>query len=695
MNLRYRQISWRRFLLCAAAFWVPVMYASLSASTAFAVVFGDSVAQWSATGTQGENNWFYGYYDARADVTTGNGVYDAGDVIPFLNDGSNVVSVDPTIGGWKTHPNHWNGSAWDLLNQGAPGANHGPWTEMGSGGGHPAANAQLDPEVHWLVRRWESTTAGAVHIHGSHDTPAPCGDGTSRRIFHNGVPIHSGVSQGAPVTYNVGRTIAVGDTIDFIIDPNGSAAATDINLVNDGCDSTSFSMIIDDTPVPPPPPPPPMALADSNDDWSTTGTLGERNWFNGYYNLTGDPDGTFSAGDFQPFANDGTNSIGPDGANHWDGTGFRLYRSTGPDTGPWTSLYRLDTHPNGTNSLPPREVPGAIQEEHWTIRRWEADVSTTTPVAIKWSVEKQNIGGDGTEGRLFINGVQVDSMPVDGAGPGINRTYYANINPFDVIDLALTPVSPGNNRGDGADGSRSRLRIENNPPPGPLFNPPLVPHADSAAQFSGNQGQDNWFYGYYDRTADLGAGGDGAYQAVTEFTPFEGGDGGGPWGDEQHWTGSAWDINPDGASTGNPPWTYIDAFQMHPNDNNPGPEHHAIKRWVSDVTGDYVLDGYFNNGSTGGDGTTGRILLNGTEIFAQVTDGTTGYFQLMVDLNEGDFIDFLVDTVNPADDGSDGTFFRAKIYAPEAFVPIPEPSTYVLAGIGLLLAGWLARRKGG
>ena len=70
-------------------------------------MLADSVAEFS--GTQGQDDWTYGYYDVRDDVENGNGSYDPGDMIPFLNDGSGVVSADPAIGGWKTSPNHWNG----------------------------------------------------------------------------------------------------------------------------------------------------------------------------------------------------------------------------------------------------------------------------------------------------------------------------------------------------------------------------------------------------------------------------------------------------------------------------------------------------------------------------------------------------------------------------------------------------------
>jgi hypothetical protein len=101
-------------------------------------------------------------------------------------------------------------------------------------------------------------------------------------------------------------------------------------------------------------------FADSFDDWSVTGTQGEKNWFNGYYNKTRDANGTYQAGDFIPF----TNSAGPAGGavspsgNHWTGTQWDL---TTAASGPWTELGRDNTHPNGTNSAP--------GEEEWTIRR--------------------------------------------------------------------------------------------------------------------------------------------------------------------------------------------------------------------------------------------------------------------------------------------------------------------------------------
>src|SRR5262245_26493782 len=49
----------------------------------FAVTLADSVDDWSASGLQGENGWFNGYYDLTTDT---DGVYDPGDFIEFVND---------------------------------------------------------------------------------------------------------------------------------------------------------------------------------------------------------------------------------------------------------------------------------------------------------------------------------------------------------------------------------------------------------------------------------------------------------------------------------------------------------------------------------------------------------------------------------------------------------------------------------
>ena len=43
-------------------------------------------------------------------------------------------------------------------------------------------------------------------------------------------------------------------------------------------------------------------VADSLDDWSVTGTQGEKNWYNGYYNRTQDVGGVYQVADFIQFS---------------------------------------------------------------------------------------------------------------------------------------------------------------------------------------------------------------------------------------------------------------------------------------------------------------------------------------------------------------------------------------------------------
>src|SRR5687767_8114454 len=88
-------------------------------------------------------------------------------------------------------------------------------------------------------------------------------------------------------------------------------------------------------------------FADSQDDWSTTGSQGQKGWHNGYYNRSLDGDQTYQTGNFTPFS-----------PAHWTGTQFDLNTAA---AGPWTEIGRENTHPNGTNSAP--------GEEHWTVRR--------------------------------------------------------------------------------------------------------------------------------------------------------------------------------------------------------------------------------------------------------------------------------------------------------------------------------------
>lgn len=364
---------------------------------------------------------------------------------------------------------------------------------------------------------------------------------------------------------------------------------------------------------------PAAEVADSFNDWSFDGTQGENSWFNGYYNLTQDTNGTYDVDDFIPFLNDGSGLVEPDGLNHWNGNMWVLYRDTSPNTGPWTRILQEGGHPNGTNSAAPPSVPGSVPEEHWSVRRWVADsVAEPMELALTWHLRATNLnGGGGTGGRLFLNGTELDSAIIGGTdGTGVTRTVVATINPNDIVDLALTPENLDGSRSDGSDGSAFRLTIDTELPPPPP-PPPPPPIADSVAEFSGTQGQDNWFYGYYNLRDDV-ENGNGVYDPG-DFIPFLN-DGSntvsndpafGAWKDSpNHWDGGKWDLLNNAAPVSHGPWTEITATGGHPAANAQGDEevHWNIRRWESEVNGEVRIRGTVSNGSANGDGTVGRIF---------------------------------------------------------------------------------------
>ncbi len=451
-------------------------------------------------------------------------------------------------------------------------------------------------------------------------------------------------------------------------------------------------------------------LADSFDDWSPQGVQGENNWFHGWYNLTDDQnngDGIYESDDVNEFINEfgpGGGPQTPDG-NHWSGSIWRLFDAGAP--GPWTQIGREATHPNGTNSAP--------GEEHWTIRRWVSD-RDIEGAAIVWEMAKTNPAGSGVTGKLFLNGEELDSAAIAGNDSvGVRRTIEVDLSNGDVVELALTPVGLNGDTGDGADGSRNRLTILDQPPDSDgdgtpdtrdncvsianagqedadddgvgdaCDNCPAIANADQSNSdgdtkgdvcddeiadssrdwsIDGTQGENNWFYGFYDRTDDENFG-DGIYEA-DEFIEFLN-DGSGVvtadavfWRDSlNHWNGSAWDLT----SAGAPPWTFMGRVSTHPNDNNPEAEHWTIRRWVSDA--DYeniVLRWHLAKTNLNcGNGVSGKLFVNGEEVDSGAVDfdDNVGITQFVVtDLQTGDVVDLAhlpqgPDGVNA--DGCDGS----------------------------------------
>ena len=188
---------------------------------------------------------------------------------------------------------------------------------------------------------------------------------------------------------------------------------------------------------------------------------GENGWFNGYRSLgefpEEEPVDYDPASDFIPFAED-------DGWT-WNGTAW----DWGDGNVPWTTINATGGHPNGTNN----------GNEEWAIRRWVAEeLPDPTPLAIIYHLRATNTNGTGTSVQLHINGELQDILSVAGNdAEGETRTFYANVNPGDFIDLALTPVGPEEDRSDGSDGSAYELRVDTAIPDSPTQpdGTPFVP----------------------------------------------------------------------------------------------------------------------------------------------------------------------------------------------------------------------------
>ncbi len=181
--------------------------------------------------------------------------------------------------------------------------------------------------------------------------------------------------------------------------------------------------------------------------------------------------------------------------------------------------------------------------------------------------------------------------------------------------------------------------------------------ANSVSDFSDTQGSNNWYYGYYNKTAD----GDATYQA-SDFLAFP--REAGAWSTTNYWTGTIWDW-----FAGNPPWTEISATGGHPNGANNVNEHWAIRRWASEVTGNLVVHFRLAKSNlASGNGVTGRIFHNGAQIFSRTiafNDGGTLTNDVSIPgVVMGDFIDIALDstgTDGSANDAADGSIFTAVI----------------------------------
>ncbi len=605
-------------------------------------ILAHSIRDWSTTGTQGHHGWYYGYYNHSADPDQ---VYAPGDFIPWTS-------------------TYWNGGGWDL-DRGAGGA---PWTEQFQENAHP--NGTNNGEEHWVIRRWVSTHAGQCSIwwalRKTNTQGGMPGGGTSCILFINGVETDRGAvdgNDGVGFIRALPVTLAVGDRVDLALTPVGPSGDP-----SDGADGSAFGFYVktsisglpdtdgdgipdyrDNCPRVPNPgqedadgdgvgdacdnclgvPNPdqidrdydgigdacdPVWIADSYNDWSVDGIQGEKGWYNGYYNLTQDlmfDNGVYDVEDFIEFDSD-----------MWLGTRWRIQ----PDwsVGPWTLIERGVVHPNGSNSA---------GEVHWAIRRW---ISTYNGrAAIRWHMRKENPSGEGVTGILFLNGVELDRQVFAARDQvGIRRSIAVTLKVGDIIDLAITPDGICGNTFDYSDGSFSILSVTADTS-GVGGSVELL--ADSSLDFSGVQGHNGWYYGYYDQRDDV-ENGNAVYDAE-DFIQF----------DDSVWNGRAWDLV-DNPAIGRGPWVELTCPGGHPSGNGQGDDsvHWAVRRWESMIAGEVEIDCFFFRQDSGiGDGAVGRVFLNGVQLASRFSLGTANHFTLKAKVAVGDVLDFAIDADGP------------------------------------------------
>ena len=191
---------------CRLAFSAASLLSIVLTSGAYQIF--DSAEEFS--GTQSQDNWYYGYYDGNS-------------AFPFSSSDFEEMPVFTNNATWIIHR----------------GDRSGYWTSLSANGGHPngpVGNYYQGTE-HWPVRRWVAEIDGTILIEGNlRKSSSRYGDGIIGHILLNDDVVFSQRIYGNDLTgvdYSIQVDVNVGDTIDFAIQP----------VSNDQYDSTYFTAI--------------------------------------------------------------------------------------------------------------------------------------------------------------------------------------------------------------------------------------------------------------------------------------------------------------------------------------------------------------------------------------------------------------------------------------------------------------------
>ena len=298
---------------------------------------------------------------------------------------------------------------------------------------------------------------------------------------------------------------------------------------------------------------------------------------------------------------------------------------------------------------------------------------------------KADTDGDGLTDKVetgtgvFVSATDTGTDPLKADTDADGRKDGDELNVAPTTD-PFNPDTDGDTYSDGFE-----VKTGHNPTD-PNDNPEAVAIANSKVQFSGIQGQDNWFSGYRNFTAD---GGGDTYNPDTGFILFKGGaDDPTAWdGINQMWNGSGWDLN---AAA---PWTELYNENAHPNGSDNGNVHWTIRRWVAagltEVT-PLAIDWHIHKGNTScGNGVTGALYINGQRVDAVTLasgDGTGITHVFYANVAPNDKIDLALTPRGGDgrdDDGCDGSVSRFLV---DPTIPAdprqPDGSIFVPIGAG-------------
>lgn len=174
--------------------------------------------------------------------------------------------------------------------------------------------------------------------------------------------------------------------------------------------------------------------------------------------------------------------------------------------------------------------------------------------------------------------------------------------------------------------------------------------ADSESDFSGTQGLNGWYYGYYLVSSGDSPSNTGSFREADNFND---------------------DFADSWSFAGNGDWLVIASRTQHPHlpgagRNTPG-EFWAVRRWVSDSSGDFQLTGLIDESDIGGDSVDVFIYINGAKTQTWTLSTNTNSmieFDIPVAVEIGSIIDFIV---APRDNALfDGTIFTVTILNPDS-----------------------------